>query len=394
MPRDSFVRQTGGMSDLVHPSQLDPRLADLQRPQHSGFTAGLCRALAERWRVDPIIVRLVAVALTFAGGVGVALYAWGWLLTPRAGGQPPILRKLPVFGRWPQNTQAIVIAVSSLVLVLSTARTSGVAWGPVIVVAVLAAAIARKRSSASLDATPEAALPGPGPRIGAAPAAGESVEQWRARLGTHAGSPLPAVDLYAPDTAVDPVPASASRPQSRTSWWAGAAVLAVSATAFVIPVALGVAPALLWGCVAAGGTAAVSLLLWALVARNRRMPGALLALALVGAVGSGMLAVAYSQAASPPLYPTSGDVVRYSFVGEADAQLDLTHLAADTDTTVTIDATASVVEVRLNQLPATMTVNSDTIYLDRPSYRYSPPASELNLVIDGDFSFVELQVVP
>ncbi|WP_158600690.1 PspC domain-containing protein [Tessaracoccus antarcticus] len=385
------------MPELVHPSQLDPRLADLQRPLHTGFSGGLCRALAERWRVDPVIVRLVTVALSLAGGVGIALYAWGCLLTPRVGGQAPILRWLPVFGRWSRTSQAIVIAVSSLVLVLSVARQTGVAWGPVIVVGALAWAMARRRRiSGDVSAgPPPSPAPTWSPVAPVAPGPGESVEQWRARLSTHTGSPLPTVDLYAPEPTPDTALASPERAAHPTSWWGAIAVLLLTAAAATVPLILGMTPTLLWASVAAGGTAAVSLLVWALVARHRRMPGALLVVALTCAVGSGLLAVSDSQAASTiPLDPTAGGTASYSFVGQADGQLDLTGLPSDTPATVTIDATASVVEVRLAAMPETVNVLTDTTHVEQPSYRGATTTSRLTLVIDGDFSVVELLVAP
>lgn len=391
MPQQAGVGNTGVMSELVHPSLLDPRLEGLQRPLHTGFTGGLCRALAQRWHLDPLIVRLIVVALSFAGGVGVALYAWGCLLTPRDGAEAPINRWLPAFGRWSRNSQLIVIAVSSLVLVLSVARQTGVAWGPVIVVAALAWAAARRRRAATAGSSPQ---PESGPTSTPPPAAGETVEQWRARVASHAGSPLPMVDLYAPDAAAgaSPVP---TRQASPTSWWGGAAVLLLTAIAATVPLVLGMTPTLLWAGVTAGGTAAVALLVWTVVARHRRMPGALLVAALVCALGSGLLAVSESRTVtSVPLDPAAGGSASYSFVGAADAQVDLTELPTGTPATVTIDATASVVTVTLTQLPGTVTLQSDTVYVDRPTPRQASTDPDLTLVIDGDFSVVELQVAP
>ncbi|MDO5736178.1 MAG: PspC domain-containing protein [Propionibacteriaceae bacterium] len=380
------------MPELVHPSQLDPRLADLQRPQHTGFTGGLCRALAERWRVDPIIVRLVAVALTLAGGVGIALYAWGWLLTPRVGGEPPILRWLPAFARWTRTTQLVIVGLSSLVLVLSSSAQTGIAWGPVIVVAALAWAMARRRQTnvAVPPRDPDAPSTSDVP-ADSSPADGETVEQWRARVGTHTGSPLPVVDLYAPAPAR---PIAAERPAHRTSWLAAVVVLLLTSAAASVPFVLGMTPALLWASIAAGAMAGLSLLMWSLLARTRRMPAALLILALAGAVGSGMLAVSQSQASAVPVDVVSGEVARYSFVGEPDAQVDLTGLPADVATTITINATASVVLVRLDEAPNSIQVDSDTIHVEGPSSRGGITTGKLDLIIDGDLSYVELEVAP
>lgn len=57
------------------------RSLGIQRPDDTPL-AGVCAALAKRWNVDPLLVRAVAVALTFLGGAGITLYALGWLLLP------------------------------------------------------------------------------------------------------------------------------------------------------------------------------------------------------------------------------------------------------------------------------------------------------------------------
>lgn len=401
MPRGHGIGHTGGMPELVHPSQLDPRLTDLQRPQHTGFTGGLCRAMAQRWKVDPIIVRLAFVALAFAGGAGAVLYVWGCLLTPRVGGHPPILRWLPSFGRWPLRTQGIVVAVSSLVLILSFARQSGVAWGPVIVVAAVAWAVARQRRKGpeSRTAAPSphrADVDAPVNTVDAAPGADESVEQWRTRLEAHAGSPLPTVDLYAPEPPRS-APAPAPPAAGRTSWWGALTIVSITAAGAALPWILGLQSVILWTFVAAAVTSGTLLLGWSVIARRRRLPSALLALALAGAVGTSLLAVAHSQGSTVPLDTTAGGTAHYSFVGEMPAELDLSALPVDVPATVTIDATASAVRLRVTSEPSRIIVNSETSHVElttvgRGSTRSTPPASELDLIVEGNFNVVILEV--
>lgn len=389
MPGAVTIRHTGDMPDLIHPSQLDPRLTDLQRPQHTGFTGGLCRAVAERWGVDPIIVRLAVIALAFAGGLGVVLYAWGCLLTPREGAQPPVLRWVPVFGRWSVRTQGLVVVVSSLVVVLSLARQTGVAWGPVIIVAAVAWAVARKRGN-----PPQDTGPAPVHEVGVAsqPVTGETIEQWRARLGAHGGSNLPTVDLYAPEqTPADS--RSDDRATIRPSWWAALVIAVPTSAAAATPLLLGVSPAILWSFVAGTGTAAALLLVWSVVARRRHLPGALLALALAGAAGTSILAVTHAQASTTPLDQSTGGAAHYAFVGDASGTLDLTTLDTDTAATVTIDATASIVHVRLPGAPTSVTVNGDAINVVDQSPRGAATSTQLELILDGGFSVVELEVV-
>lgn len=393
MSNDTGTGENGAMPELVHPAQLDPRLAGLTRPQSTGFTGGLCRALAERWQVDPIIVRLVMLALTFAGGVGIALYAWGCLLTPRVSNTPPILRWLPAFGTWPKNTQLIIIAVSSLVLVLTVARQTGVGWGPVIVVGALAWAMARRRrnSADSPDATPTDTSFTSVPR--SARSSSESVEQWRARLSPHADSPLPAVDLYAPEASRQSTAPPTQRSR-RNNWWAAAAILLLMAVAAVVPVILGLTPAVLWAGVLASGTAAVLILLHALIMRSHQLPVVLLLLVLSGAVGVGLLAANQAPAVGGPSPVVPGEEHSYTFFGEAPAELDLTGLQLDAPTTVSIDATASVVQIRVDDPPGNIEVNSDTILMETSYSNRSQSASDLRIIIDGDFSVVDIETVP
>lgn len=49
---------------------------------------GVCSGLAGYFSVDPLLVRLVFVLLTVAGGAGVVLYLVLWLVLPEAG-EPP-----------------------------------------------------------------------------------------------------------------------------------------------------------------------------------------------------------------------------------------------------------------------------------------------------------------
>ena len=54
----------------------------LQRPTKGRVLAGVCLAIARQYRLDVTLVRLVMVALTVTGGVGLIAYIAGWLLIP------------------------------------------------------------------------------------------------------------------------------------------------------------------------------------------------------------------------------------------------------------------------------------------------------------------------
>lgn len=48
--------------------------------------AGVASGLARRWNLDPIVVRVAFIVLTFLGGLGVSLYGLAWLFLPQADG--------------------------------------------------------------------------------------------------------------------------------------------------------------------------------------------------------------------------------------------------------------------------------------------------------------------
>ena len=54
----------------------------LSRDPANRVLGGVCAGIANRLGVDPLMVRVVAVVATFLGGVGIALYALGWLAMP------------------------------------------------------------------------------------------------------------------------------------------------------------------------------------------------------------------------------------------------------------------------------------------------------------------------
>jgi phage shock protein C len=64
----------------------------LWRSNDDRIIAGVCGGLGEYLGVDPVLVRIAAVILVFAGGAGILLYAIGWIAIPEepelVAGQP------------------------------------------------------------------------------------------------------------------------------------------------------------------------------------------------------------------------------------------------------------------------------------------------------------------
>lgn len=55
----------------------------LYRSRTNSMIGGVCGGLGEYLNVDPTILRVVAVLLIFADGIGLLAYLIGWLLVPR-----------------------------------------------------------------------------------------------------------------------------------------------------------------------------------------------------------------------------------------------------------------------------------------------------------------------
>ncbi len=56
----------------------------LFRSAQNKMIGGVCGGLAEYFETDPSLIRIAAVALLFAGGVGLIAYIVGWIILPKA----------------------------------------------------------------------------------------------------------------------------------------------------------------------------------------------------------------------------------------------------------------------------------------------------------------------
>ena len=63
----------------------------LTRSADDKVLGGVCGGLAQYFGIDPVIVRLIFVALVFAGGMSVVLYPILWLIMPAAQSSQPAL---------------------------------------------------------------------------------------------------------------------------------------------------------------------------------------------------------------------------------------------------------------------------------------------------------------
>ena len=109
------------------------------RSRDERWLGGVCGGIAEYFALDVMLVRIVVVALTFLGGVGVAAYLATWLLVPDGAGPSPAERALR---RRSRNASGVILVVVAAIVLASAFHH--IWWwtpAPLFVFALLAAAV-------------------------------------------------------------------------------------------------------------------------------------------------------------------------------------------------------------------------------------------------------------
>ena len=86
-----------------------PRLV---RRTHGRMIAGVCQGIAEHFHVDPILVRIAFVVMSFFGGAGVIAYAAAWLLVPEEHERTSIGERIVREHRWGRIAGIVLIAIA------------------------------------------------------------------------------------------------------------------------------------------------------------------------------------------------------------------------------------------------------------------------------------------
>jgi signal transduction histidine kinase len=104
--------------------------APLRRDRSQRVVAGVCAALAKQTGIDVALIRIVFIALVFAGGLGLAIYALMWAFVPVEGqeGRSISLPKLHGQGGIEVGLGAGLLLLSLLL----TLRALGVWWSDVL----------------------------------------------------------------------------------------------------------------------------------------------------------------------------------------------------------------------------------------------------------------------
>jgi phage shock protein C len=93
-----------GPESVEHRPESPPQL---RRSRQDRVLAGVCGGLGRYLNVDPVILRIVMVALIFAG-VGIPAYIIAWLVIPEEGESEPAMRAV-------SSGQTVLIAGTALI---------------------------------------------------------------------------------------------------------------------------------------------------------------------------------------------------------------------------------------------------------------------------------------
>lgn len=116
---------TGSFSDQLHDLW---RTRPLRLPQQ-GHVAGVSAGIGQRYRVDPVLVRVAFVVSTLFGGAGIILYIACWLLLSKPGDEVSPAESLVGRGRSSQSGTKTVVLVVALAIALSTIGPIGFGMG-------------------------------------------------------------------------------------------------------------------------------------------------------------------------------------------------------------------------------------------------------------------------
>ncbi|HEX7276270.1 MAG TPA: PspC domain-containing protein [Acidimicrobiales bacterium] len=129
------------MTDQLASSNAQPARPwqRVTRPRDGRLFGGVCAGIARAYGLDPMVVRIVALALVAAGGSGALLYVVGWLLLPQEGSDQSLAQAAVHDRRYdPAEMVAVVAVVLGVLLLL---RETGLWFGDAVVWPVLLAGV-------------------------------------------------------------------------------------------------------------------------------------------------------------------------------------------------------------------------------------------------------------
>jgi phage shock protein PspC (stress-responsive transcriptional regulator) len=111
----------------------------IRRSATDAKLTGLCGGVAEHWGIDPVLVRVGWALLALSGGVGVVLYAAGWLLVPVQGRTTAPVDDLlgDLARRWSKEVWVALVLVACVVVFSAFGEMSPFGVGPALVIAAI-----------------------------------------------------------------------------------------------------------------------------------------------------------------------------------------------------------------------------------------------------------------
>ena len=116
----------------------------LYRSKRDSVIAGVCGGLGEYFDIDPVIIRVIAVILIFAQGIGLLAYLIAWIIIPQRKEEGEVEEKSEAHKYLP----GIILILVGIIFLLNNVLPwfhFGVLW-PLIVVAIGIALLAKALS--------------------------------------------------------------------------------------------------------------------------------------------------------------------------------------------------------------------------------------------------------
>ncbi|NLT29317.1 MAG: PspC domain-containing protein [Propionibacterium sp.] len=193
----------------------------LQRSVTDAKVAGVCAALADRWRIDPLVVRMATVIAMLSAGVGVVLYTAAAVMLPREGEEhSPLERSFPDARQWSKRNLAVAMLIAAAAFAVIIGSMFPLSVMPTLVIAAAWYFGYQLPKQRAVNADAPAALPAGGPprTTGHAPSSPQPqfFPHYRTAAGPTSGPPLlpPRAPQQAtpPPLPVEPVQPVAANP--------------------------------------------------------------------------------------------------------------------------------------------------------------------------------------
>lgn len=96
----------------------------LTRSRSDRYLGGVAGGLGDYFGIDPVVFRILFVALTLAGASGIALYVIAWLLVPDEGAEQSILGRRFASGRGARTIRNVFLAAAATLIALMVLATA------------------------------------------------------------------------------------------------------------------------------------------------------------------------------------------------------------------------------------------------------------------------------